>query len=196
MGRVRVGCLPSSLCIRYAAGETYQPARFHDTNDEERQENIDNLVLEEYDGEDRTTIDLDREDPQLPVGTIFQSMVDCHNAVTTYCTLTENTYVIDNVEPTRFTVHCPYDRCRWRLHASGMLRSKFIQIAANAEENATLLQIEANTEENEGAKLIAANVEENEATELALLARVALGKLEEKETNGQEGKNLKNIKLK
>ena len=55
-------------------------------------------------------------------------MVDYHNAATTYCILIENNYVIYRSEPARFTVHCPYDRCRWRLHASHMLRSKFIQV--------------------------------------------------------------------
>ena len=108
--------------------EPIRRAGFDDTDDEERQENIDSLVLDEYEGEDMPTIEWNREDPQLAVGTIFEPMVDCCNAVTTYCILTENTYVIDRSEPTRFTIHCPYDRCRWRLHASHMLRSKLIQV--------------------------------------------------------------------
>ena len=101
-------------------------ARFDDTDDEEREENIDSLVLQEYDGEDMPTIEWNRENPDLTPGTVFESMVDCRNAVTTYCILTENNYVIDRSEPTRFTVHCPYDRCRWRLHASPMLKRKLI----------------------------------------------------------------------
>jgi len=103
-------------------------ARFDDTDDEEREENIDSLVLQEYDGEDMPTIEWNRENPDLTPGTVFESMVDCRNAVTTYCILTENSYEVDRSEPGRFTVHCPYDRCRWRLHASTMLKSKLIQV--------------------------------------------------------------------
>ena len=108
--------------------EPVSRARFDDTDDEEREENNDSLVEDEYDGEDMPTIEWNREAPQLTVGTVFQSMVDCRNAVTTYCILSENEYVVEKSEPKRFTVHCPYDRCRWRLHASRMLRSKMIQV--------------------------------------------------------------------
>ena len=110
-------------------------ARFDDTDDEERQENVDSLVVDEYDGDDMPAIEWNREDPQLAVGTVFQSMVDCRNAVTTYAIISENTFVTDRSEPKRFTVHCPYDRCRWRLHASQMLRSKLIQIKKNPHEH-------------------------------------------------------------
>ena len=108
--------------------EPISRARFDDTDDDERGENIDSLILDEYDGEDMPTIDWNRQDPQLNPGTIFQSMVYCRNAVTTYCILTENTYKIKRSEPKRFTVYCPYERCRWRLHASRMLKSKLIQV--------------------------------------------------------------------
>ena len=108
--------------------EAINGARFNDTDDEERGENMDSLVIDEYDGDDMPAIEWNREDPQLTVGTVFQSMVDCRNAVTTYCIISENTYVVDRSEPTRFTVHCPYPRCRWRLHASVMLRSNLIQV--------------------------------------------------------------------
>ena len=103
-------------------------ARFDDTDDEEKEENMDSLILDEYDGEDMPTIEWNREDPQLTEGTIFQSMVDYRNAVTTWCILKKNNYKIERSEPTRFTVYCPYDRCRWRLHASRMHKSKLIQV--------------------------------------------------------------------
>ena len=64
-------------------------ARFDDTNDEEREENIDSLVLQEYAGEDMPTIEWNRENPELTLGTVFELMVVCRNAVTTYCILTE-----------------------------------------------------------------------------------------------------------
>jgi hypothetical protein len=43
--------------------EPISHARFDDTDDEERQENIDSLVLDEYDGDDMPTIEWNREDP-------------------------------------------------------------------------------------------------------------------------------------
>ncbi|KAE8803045.1 hypothetical protein D1007_21256 [Hordeum vulgare] len=85
-------------------------ARFDDIDDEEREENIDSLVLEEYDGEDMPTIEWNKENPDLTPGTVFEWMVDCRNAVTTYCIVTENTYEVDLSDPGRFTIHCPYDR--------------------------------------------------------------------------------------
>jgi hypothetical protein len=102
--------------------------RFDDTDDEEKEENADMLVPEEYDGEDMPTIEWDRNDPKLTPGTIFESMMDCWNALTTYCILTQNDFVIDKSEPRRLTIHCPYERWRWRLHASRMRTSKYIQV--------------------------------------------------------------------
>ncbi|KAE8779025.1 hypothetical protein D1007_47979 [Hordeum vulgare] len=92
------------------AEEPRSRARFDDTDDEERQENIDSFVLQEYDGEDMPTIEWNKENPNLTPGTVFESMVDCRNAVTTYCIVTENSYEVDRSEPRRFTIHCPYDR--------------------------------------------------------------------------------------
>jgi hypothetical protein len=87
---------------------------------------MDSLIDDEYDGEDMPAIEWNREAPELTEGTIFQSMVDCRNAVTIWCILSENTYDIKRSELGRF--FCPYDRCRWSLHASRMLKSKLIQI--------------------------------------------------------------------
>ncbi|KAE8816442.1 hypothetical protein D1007_06046 [Hordeum vulgare] len=92
------------------AEEPSSRARYDDTDDEEREENIDSLVLQEYDGEDMPTIEWNRENPDLTPGTVFESMVDYRNAVTTYCILTENSDEVDRSEPGRFTIHCPYDR--------------------------------------------------------------------------------------
>lgn len=36
--------------------------------------------------------------------------------------------MVDKSEPRRLTVHCPYERCRWRLCASHMRKSKMIQL--------------------------------------------------------------------
>jgi hypothetical protein len=108
--------------------EPISRARFDDPDDEEREENMDNLIDDEYDGEDMPAIEWNREAHVLTEGTIFQSMVDYRNVVTTWCILTENTYEIKRSEPGRFNVFCPYDRYRWRLHASRMIKSKLIQV--------------------------------------------------------------------
>ena len=104
--------------------EPINQARFDDTDEEEKVENMDNLIEDEYDGDDMPTIEWNREKPKLSVGTIFQTMVDCRNAVTTWCIISENTYKIKRSEPARFAVFCPYPRCRWKLHASRMRKSK------------------------------------------------------------------------
>ncbi|KAM0852447.1 hypothetical protein ACQ4PT_051757 [Festuca glaucescens] len=111
--------------------ELSRPARFDDTDDEEKEENNDSLVAADYNGEGMPTIEWDKEDPKLTTGTIFESMRDCRNALTTYCILTQNDFVIVKSEPTRFTVKCPYERCRWRMHASTMVRSTVVQIKKN-----------------------------------------------------------------
>ena len=108
--------------------EPISQARFDDTDDEEKVENMESLIEDEYDGDDMPTIEWNREKPELSVGTIFQSMVDCRNAVTTWCIISENTYKIIRSEPARFIVFCPYPRCRWKLHASRMRKSKYIQV--------------------------------------------------------------------
>ncbi|KAE8821481.1 hypothetical protein D1007_00254 [Hordeum vulgare] len=114
--------------------EPISGAEFDDTDDEDREENIDSLV-NKYDGDDMPTIEWNREDPQLAVSTVFQWMLDCCNAMTTFSILTKNDYVVIRSEPKRFTVKCPYTRCRWNLHASNMLRSKVIQIKRNEHQH-------------------------------------------------------------
>ena len=120
-------------CSKQAMEDQYmediaQGARFDDTDDEEKDENNDSLVLADYEDDDLPTIEWNREDPQLAEGTVFQTMMDCRNAITTYCILTKNDYEVIKSEPGRFTVKCPYKRCRWRLHASTMLRSTVVQV--------------------------------------------------------------------
>ncbi|KAK1694956.1 hypothetical protein QYE76_011653 [Lolium multiflorum] len=72
---------------------------FDETDDEEKNENDDNLVLADYEGEDLPTIEWNREDPQLAEGTVFQTMMDCRNAITTYHILTKNNYEVIKSEP-------------------------------------------------------------------------------------------------
>ncbi|KAK1650467.1 hypothetical protein QYE76_068272 [Lolium multiflorum] len=125
-------------CSKQAMEDQYMEdiafgARFDETDDEEKNENDDSLVLADYEGEDLPTIEWNREDPQLAKGTVFQTMMDCRNAITTYHILTKNNYEVIKSEPGRFTIKCPYPRCRFRLHASTMRRSSLVQIKVNKE---------------------------------------------------------------
>ncbi|KAK1645691.1 hypothetical protein QYE76_063496 [Lolium multiflorum] len=90
-------------CSKQAMEDQYMEdiafgARFDDTDDEEKNENDDSLVLADYEGEDLPTIEWNREDPQLAEGTVFQTMMDCRNAITTYCILSKNNYEIKKNE--------------------------------------------------------------------------------------------------
>ncbi|KAK1663460.1 hypothetical protein QYE76_051619 [Lolium multiflorum] len=95
-------------CSKQAMEDQYmediaQGARFDDTDDEEKDENNDSLILADYEGDDLPTIEWNREDPQLAEGTIFQTMMDCRNAVTTYCIITKNDHEVIKSEPGRST---------------------------------------------------------------------------------------------
>ncbi|KAK1645376.1 hypothetical protein QYE76_063181 [Lolium multiflorum] len=129
-------------CSKQAMEDQYMEdiafgARFDETDDEEKNENDDSLVLADYEGEDLPTIEWNREDPQLAKGTVFQTMMDCRNAITTYHILTKNNYEVIKSEPDQ----------------AG---------AENAEENeaAIQLEIEAAVQHEE---IEAANAEEIEA---------------------------------
>ncbi|KAK1686786.1 hypothetical protein QYE76_047634 [Lolium multiflorum] len=91
-------------CSKHAMEDQYMEdiafgARFDDTDDEEKNENNDSLILADYEGEDLPTIEWNREDPQLAEGTVFQTMMDCRNAITTYHILTKNNYEVIKSEP-------------------------------------------------------------------------------------------------
>ena len=89
------------------AEELSSHARFDDTDDEEKVENMDSLIEDEYDGDDMPTIEWNREKPELSVGTIFQSMVDCRNAVTTWCIISKKPIRLKGVsqQGSQFFVH-------------------------------------------------------------------------------------------
>ncbi|KAK1650714.1 hypothetical protein QYE76_068519 [Lolium multiflorum] len=91
-------------CSKHAMEDQYMEdiafgARFDDTDDEEKDENNDSLVLADYEGDDLPTIEWNRADPQLAEGTVFQTMMDCRNALTTYCLLSKNNYEVIKSEP-------------------------------------------------------------------------------------------------
>ncbi|KAM0839478.1 hypothetical protein ACQ4PT_060287 [Festuca glaucescens] len=119
-------------CSKQAMEDQYMEdiafgARFDDTDDEEKNENNDSLVLADYEGDDLPTIEWNREDPQLAAGTVFQTMMDCRNVIPTYFLLSKNNYEIKKNEE----VHrCPP---RGGAPEAG---------AANAEENEAAIQHE------------------------------------------------------
>ncbi|KAK1551473.1 hypothetical protein QYE76_071957 [Lolium multiflorum] len=135
-------------CSKQAMEDQYMEdiafgARFDDTDDEEKNEN-DDSVLADYEGEDLPTIEWNREDPQLAKGTVFQTMMDCRNAITTYHILTKNNYEVIKSEPV--------DPAFGMEDQAG---------AANAEENEAAIQLEIEAVQHEVIE--AANAEEIEA---------------------------------
>jgi hypothetical protein len=52
--------------------EPISRARFDDTGDEEKEENMDNLIDDEYNGQDMPAIEWNREELKLTKGTIIQ----------------------------------------------------------------------------------------------------------------------------
>jgi hypothetical protein len=87
-----------------------RPAQFEDTDQEEEEENIDMGMSRHEDDEDRPVIDYDKDNPSLAEGTIFPSMVDCRNALATYCIKGEYDFEIDKSEPSRLRVHYAHMR--------------------------------------------------------------------------------------
>ena len=94
-------------------------AQFEPIGEEENQENNEMGVDENEEVPDRLRIEYDRDNPSLTEGVTFESMMDCRNALATYCIVNKCDFVIDKSEPT-MTVHCPDRRCQWRMHASCM----------------------------------------------------------------------------
>jgi hypothetical protein len=103
-------------------------AQFDETDDEQKEENNDMGVGRHVDDHDLPMIQYDRDNSSLNEGSLFPSMVDCRNALATYCIKGEYDFVIDKSEPNRLTVHCAYRRCRWRMHASPLRNSTLIQV--------------------------------------------------------------------
>jgi hypothetical protein len=89
-------------------------------------------VDENEEDKGRPVIKYDSDNPSVTERSIFPSMTDCRNALATYCIKCEFDFVIDKSEPNRLTVHCAYQRCKWRMHASSMWNSIVIQVKVNS----------------------------------------------------------------
>jgi hypothetical protein len=106
-------------------------APFDETDEEERAENVDMGTGAEEGDEDKPIIAYDRDNPSLSEGSIFPSMVDCRNALATFCIKGEHDFVVDKSDTIRFRVHYAYSRCRWRMHVSTMRNITVIQVKVN-----------------------------------------------------------------
>ncbi|KAE8798740.1 hypothetical protein D1007_25921 [Hordeum vulgare] len=60
--------------------EPISQARFDDTDDEEKVENMDSLIEDEYDGDDMPTIEWNREKPELSVDYVTSNLAECFNS--------------------------------------------------------------------------------------------------------------------
>ena len=103
---------------------------FDVTDEEEREENVDMGTGGEED-EDRPIVVHNINNPTMEEGNIFPSMLDCRNALATYCITNKRCYIVEKSDPTRLRVHCPNRRCKWRMHASVMRNSTVIQVKVN-----------------------------------------------------------------
>ena len=110
-----------------AADKEYIPAEFSDADDDEKQEDVEMGVFEDAE-EDRPVKMYDRENPCIDEGVVFSSAVDCRNAVASFSIKSETEFLTLKSDPTRFTVKCAYERCKWRLHASLMRKSTLFQV--------------------------------------------------------------------
>ena len=110
-----------------AADKEYIPAEFSDADDDEKQEDVEMGVFEDAE-EDRPVKMYDRENPCIDEGVVFPSAVDCRNAVPIFSIKSETEFLTLKSDPTRFTVKCAYERCKWRLHASLMRKSTLFQV--------------------------------------------------------------------
>jgi hypothetical protein len=89
-------------------------------------------VLEnQEDANVRSVIEYDRDNPSLKEGRTFPSLTDCRNALATYCIKGEFDFVIDKSDSKMLTMHCAFQRCKWRMHASLMRNSTIIQVKVN-----------------------------------------------------------------
>ncbi|KAE8791565.1 hypothetical protein D1007_34023 [Hordeum vulgare] len=73
-------------------------------------------------------IEWNRDNPNLNAGAVYKNMAELQNARTMYCIQSNNVYGSEKYEKQKLTVHCPYPRCSWKLHATGMRGKKTIQI--------------------------------------------------------------------
>ncbi|KAE8786229.1 hypothetical protein D1007_40016 [Hordeum vulgare] len=69
------------------------------------------------------------------LGVVFPSAVDYRNAVASFSIKSETEFLTLKSDPTRFTVKCAYERCKWRLHASLMRNSTLFQIKVNTYQH-------------------------------------------------------------
>ncbi|KAK1616857.1 hypothetical protein QYE76_022374 [Lolium multiflorum] len=140
---------------------------FDETDDEEKNENDDSLVLADYEGEDLPTIEWNREDPQLAKGTVFQTMMDCRNAITTYHILTKNNYEVIKSEP-GFVKMELIRLLEWKIgREQKMQRRMKQQFNLRLKQQFNMRRLKQNAEEIEAAvqheEIEAANAEEIEA---------------------------------
>ncbi|KAK1652542.1 hypothetical protein QYE76_070347 [Lolium multiflorum] len=159
-------------CSKQAMEDQYMEdiafgARFDETDDEEKNENDDSLVLADYEGEDLPTIEWSREDPQLAKGTVFQTMMDCRNAITTYHILTKNNYDVIKSEP-GFVKMELIRLLEWKIRREQKMQRRMKQqFNLRLKQQFNMRRLKQNAEEIEAAvqheEIEAANAEEIEA---------------------------------
>ncbi|KAE8807645.1 hypothetical protein D1007_16024 [Hordeum vulgare] len=128
------GYVPHNNDEEDATDKEYIPAEFSDSDEDEKQEDVEMGVFEDAEEDIRVKM-YDRENPCIAEGVVFPSAVDCRNAVSSFSIKSETEFLTLKSDPTRFTVKCAYERWKWRLHASLMRNITLFQIKVNTYQH-------------------------------------------------------------
>ena len=86
------------------------------------------LVDEEEEEEDRPVVVYNKENPLFAEGSVFPSLLDCKNALSTFAIKREFDYTVEKSDSKRLRASCAYKRCKWRIHGSYMRNSTIFQV--------------------------------------------------------------------
>ena len=110
--------------------EEDNPPAYESTDTEEEEENRDMGLVdeEEEEEEDRPVVVYNKENPLFAEGSVFPSLLDCKNALSTFAIKREFDYTVEKSDSKRLRASCAYKRCKWRIHGSYMRNSTIFQV--------------------------------------------------------------------
>nr|XP_020200415.1 uncharacterized protein LOC109786244 [Aegilops tauschii subsp. strangulata] len=118
---------PTQPCYSESQHTGSQAYESTDTKGEEENRDM-GLVDEEEEEEDRPIVVYDKENPLFAEGSVFPSLLDCKNALSTFAIKREFDYTVEKSDSKRLRASCAYKRCKWRIHGSYMRNSTIFQI--------------------------------------------------------------------
>ena len=110
--------------------EEDDPPAYESTDTEEVEENRDMGLVdeEEEEEEDRLVVVYNKENPLFAEGSVFPSLLDCKNALSTFAIKREFDYPVEKSDSKRPRASCAYKRCKWRIHGSYMRNITIFQV--------------------------------------------------------------------